>query len=154
MLKLVVALSVALAGSAQAAGWRSLRLDGSSEQAFAQSLEAFRMKLSPARRLVFGEALKDIWLEGVEAADAGRRDYTAPDYYRQVDGLSYERVVTFTDPTGATAEQRYRVASLSTRMQRTQIRPMRSALPRTWTNAAPYPSTGVRGTPNTQIIRN
>src|SRR5688572_22616409 len=101
MLKITVAvLAVALAGTASAAKWRDLRVDGSSEAAFAQSLEAFKEKLSPARRYVFGEALKDIWVQGVKAAESEQREYTAADYYRQVDGLAYEQVVTFTDPTG------------------------------------------------------
>lgn len=68
MPKLTVAvLAVVLAGTASAAGWRSLRVDGSSEDAFAQSLAAFKEKLSPERRHVFGEALKDIWVQGTTA---------------------------------------------------------------------------------------
>ena len=43
MLKLTVAvLAVALAGTASAAGWRSLRVDASSEAAFEQSLAVFK----------------------------------------------------------------------------------------------------------------
>lgn len=111
MLKLTVAvLAFALAGSASAAGWRDLRVDGSSEDAFAKSLGAFKAKLSPPRASVFGEALKDIWIQGAKAAEAEQRDYTADEYYAQVDGLSYEEVVTLTDPTGATAKQRYQAA--------------------------------------------
>jgi hypothetical protein len=109
MPKLTVAvLAVALAGTASAAGWKSLRVDGSSEAAFAQSLAEFREELSPARRYAFGEALKDIWVQGVKAAESEQREYTAADYYRQVDGLGYEQVVTFTDPTGDTAKRRVR----------------------------------------------
>jgi hypothetical protein len=116
MLKLTVAvLAVALAGSASAAGWRSLRVDGSSDEAFAKSLEAFKEKMSPARVYVFGEALKDIWTQGAKAAEAEQREYAADEYYRQVDGLSYEEVVKLTDPTGDTAKDRYRTASLSRR---------------------------------------
>jgi hypothetical protein len=107
MLKFTVAaLAFAFASSASAAGWKSLRVDGSSEAAFAQSLEAFKEKLSPVRRYVFGEALKDIWLQGTKKAEAEQREYTASDYYRQVDGLGYEEIVTLTDPTGETARQR------------------------------------------------
>jgi hypothetical protein len=112
MLKLTVAvLAVALAGSASAAGYKSLRVDASNEAAFEQSLATFKEKLSPARRFVFGEALKDIWVEGAKAAEAEQREYTADDYYRQLHGLGYEEVVTFTDPTGKTAKDRYRSAS-------------------------------------------
>jgi hypothetical protein len=112
MLKLTVAvLAVALASSA-AAGWRGLRVDGSSEQAFAQSLEEFKDKLSPAHRYVFGEALKDIWLQGERAAQAEQREYTDSDYYAQIHGLGYKEIVKLTDPTGGTAKDRYRTASL------------------------------------------
>jgi hypothetical protein len=116
MLKLTVAvLAVALAGSVNAAGWRSLRIDGSSEQAFEESVEAFNDKLSAARRHVFGEALKDIWAEGTQAAAAEQREYTTAEYYRRIDGLGYKEVVKLIDPTGDTAKDRYRAASLATR---------------------------------------
>jgi hypothetical protein len=116
MLKQAVAvLAIALAGTAGAAGWKSLRVDGSSEESFAKSVAVFNEKLSPARRYVFGQALMDIWLAGTKDAAANQGQYTAADYYRQLDGLSYGEVVTFTDPTGDTAERRYREASLSGR---------------------------------------
>jgi hypothetical protein len=116
MLKLTVAvLAVAVATSASAAGWRSLRVDGSSEQAFEESLETFQEKLSPARRHVFREALKDIYAQGTQAAAAEQREYTTDEYYRQLDGLRYEEVVKLTDPTGDTAKDRYRAASLAAR---------------------------------------
>jgi hypothetical protein len=115
MLRLTVAvLAVALASSA-AAGWRGLRVDGSSEQAFAQSMEAFKDKLSPAHRYVFGEALKDIWVQGERAAQAEQREYTDSDYYAQLHGLGYKEIVKLTDPTGDTAKERYRTASLGQR---------------------------------------
>lgn len=115
MLKLTVAaLAVVLAGTA-AAGWRDLRIDGSSEAAFAKSLDEFKDKLSPAHRYVLGEALKDIWLEGEKQAAADQREYTNSDYYAQLHGLSYKEIVTLTDPTGDMAKDRYRVASLSQR---------------------------------------
>ena len=108
MLKLTVTvLAVALAGSASAAGWRSLRIDASSEAALEQSLAEFKEELPRARRHVFGEALKDIWTAGTQAAQAEQRDYTAGDFHRQIDGLRYEEVVKFVDPTGKTA-RRYR----------------------------------------------
>ena len=111
MLKLtMVVLAVALAGTASAAKWRDLRVDGTSEEAFAKSLEAFKEKLSPARVYVFGEALKDIWIQGAKAAEAEQREYIADDYYRQLDGLRYEEVVNYTDPTGDTAQMRYKEA--------------------------------------------
>jgi hypothetical protein len=107
MLKLTIAVvAIALAGTASAENWKDLRVDGSSEDAFAQSLAEFKEKLSPARAYVFGGALKDIWIQGVKAAEAEQREYTASDYYAQVDGLRYEQVVTLADPTGATAKSR------------------------------------------------
>ena len=113
----VAALAVALAGTA-AAGWRDLRVDGSSEEAFAQSLAAFKKELSPAREYVFGEALKDIWIQRATAAEAEQREYTADEYYQLLDGLRYEEVVHYTDPTGDTAKTRYRNApKLETRLR-------------------------------------
>ena len=106
----VVVLAVAFAGTASAAGWRDLRVDGSSEEAFARSMTAFKDELSPPREYVFGEALRDIWNEGAKAAEAEQREYTADEFYRQLDGLRYEEVVTLTDPTGDTAKRRYRIA--------------------------------------------
>ena|SRR5687768_8322374 len=114
MLKITVALfAVALAGTASAAGWRSLRVDGSNDEAFAKSLEAFKEKMSPAREYAFGEALKDIWTQGAKAAEAEQRQYTADEYYRQLDGLRYKEIVKHTDPTGDTAKERYRLAARS-----------------------------------------
>src|SRR5688572_4041675 len=107
MLKLTIAVvAIALAGTASAERWKDLRVDGSSEEAFAQSLAEFKEKLSPARQHAFGQALKDIWTRGVKAASVEQREYTAADYYRQVDGLGYEQVVTLTDPSGETAKKR------------------------------------------------
>ena len=111
MLKLTVAvLALALAVTASADGWRDLRVDGSSEEAFARSLTAFKDELSRAREYVLGEALIDIWNEGSKAAEAEQREYTADEFYRLVDGLRYEEVVNYTDPTGDTAKTRYRDA--------------------------------------------
>jgi hypothetical protein len=111
MLKITLALlAVALAGTASAAGWRSLRVDASSETAFEQSLAQFMEELNAPRRHVFGEALKDIWVAGSLAAGAEEREYTAAEYYRALDGLTYEQVVEFTDATGKTAKNRYRAA--------------------------------------------
>jgi len=106
----LILLAFALAGTASAAGWKSLRVDASSEDAFEQSLEVFKAELSLARRHVFGEALKDIWIKGSLAAEAEQREYTAEDYHREVHGLTYEEVVNLTDPTGDTAKARYRQA--------------------------------------------
>ena len=107
MLKLAVAaiFALGLAGTANAAGWRSLRLDARDEATFTQSVAAFEDKLSPERWYVFRVALHDIWDQGTKSAAAGQREYTAADYLRQLDGMTYKGIVTFTDPTGDTAER-------------------------------------------------
>lgn len=111
MLKLIVAVvAIALAGTAGAAGWKDLRIDGTSEAAFQRSLTAFNEQLPLERHRVFTAALMDIWLQGTEVAKASQREYTTSDYRSQLDGLGYEGVVTFTDPTGETAKQRYEQA--------------------------------------------
>ena len=76
-------------------------------------MDTFKKELSPAREYVFGEALKDIWIQGAAAAEGEQREYTADEYYRVLDGLSYEDVVKYTDPTGDTAKTRYRNAAQS-----------------------------------------
>jgi hypothetical protein len=114
LLKVTVAMVVlALAGSASAAGERSLRIDASSGAAFKQSLAAFKDELSPGQREAFGEALKDIWIAGTQDADTERRRYRKADYYRQIDGLSYEEVVGFT--TGEAAKRRRQAAAAALR---------------------------------------
>jgi hypothetical protein len=108
MLKLTVAvLAIALAGSASAAGWRSLRIDASTEANFTQSVEAFKDRLTPSRRHAFERALQDILRQGTQAASAEQREYTRDNYLRQLDGLTYNEVVRIPDPTGELA-QRYR----------------------------------------------
>jgi hypothetical protein len=109
MLKLTAGvLAIVLAGSASAAGWRSLRIDASSEQAFNESVGVFREKLPYVRHYVFVRSLQDVWLAGTEAARAAGRDYTLEDYLRDLDGLGYKDVIELTDPSGATAK-RYRL---------------------------------------------
>ena len=108
---IVTVLAVIFAGTASAGGWRDLRVDGSSEEAFAQSMEAFKEKLPRQRRYVFVLAMQDIWVQGVEAAKATDREYTAIEYIRQTNGMGYHEVVTLLDPTGQTARARYRTAS-------------------------------------------
>jgi hypothetical protein len=159
VLKLTVTVvAIALAGPASAAGWRALRIDASSEPAFEESLAEFKEELKLARRYVFGEALKDIWIKGHQDAEAAQREYTAADYYRQLHGLSYEQVVRFTDPSGDTAKDRYRQAlRWDPPHRRNNAPPLVAATrPRTWgvvTNHG-YPSNGVRGTPNTRPLPN
>jgi hypothetical protein len=101
MLRLtVVVLAIALAGTASAAGWRKLRIDASSEANFQKSVALFQDKLSPSRRVAFDLSLQDIWIHGSRLAEEQQREYTEADYFRQLDGLGYEEVVTLTDSTG------------------------------------------------------
>ena len=103
MLKLAVAaLAVALVGSATAEEWR---LDAGSHRAFKRSLEAAKDELSPENIQMLGGALKHIWNEGTKAAEAEQRRYSDKDYFRQLDGLSYEQVVHFTAATYEAALQ-------------------------------------------------
>ena len=108
MLKLAVAvLAVVLTGTAGAAGWRSLRVDGTDETAFAESLMAFERKLSPSRRYAFTLALQEIWVQGTRKASVEQRTYTTTEFFRQLHGLSYDEVVRIPDATG-NAENGYR----------------------------------------------
>ena len=115
MLKLIVAVSaLALAGSASAAGWRSLRIDASSEQSYSQSVATFQDKLSPSRRIAFARSLQDIWLNGT-LAEEQQHEYTRAEYLRQLHGLGYDEVMALADPTGK-AEGRYRAAYYASRV--------------------------------------
>ena len=112
MLKLTVAVLVfAIAGSASAAGWRSLRTDGSDEASFTKSVAALQDKLSPARLHVFNSALQDLWTQGTESAEAQQREYTSAEYFQRLHGLGYHEIVALADPSGDTTKQRY-VAAL------------------------------------------
>jgi hypothetical protein len=138
VLKLTIAvLAIALTGTAGAAGWRSLRLDGSSEASLEKSLAEFRDKLTPGRRYAFTLALRDIWYQGTKNAEADQREYTAADFLLQLDGLGYEQVVRFTDPTGETAK-RHR-ADYNPYLTGDARRRMAGASPRsdTWSQAGP-----------------
>ena len=107
---MVAVLAVAFATTANAGGWRSLRIDASSEESFERSVAEFQEKLSPARRYVFEWALRDAWVEGERKAQAEQREYTAAEYFERVHGLRYKDVVRLTDPSGKTARSRYYAA--------------------------------------------
>jgi hypothetical protein len=103
MLKVTLTvLAVALAGTASAAGWRSMRIDASSEADFTASVSALRDKLPEVRRHVLDLALNEIWVRGAQVAAAEQRDHSASEYFHQLDGLSYKEVVVLADPTGET----------------------------------------------------
>ena len=110
MLKLkltVTALAIAFAGTASA-GWRSMRVEAADLASFDESVAAFEEELSTARTYVFMLALQDIWSQGLQSAGAEQREYTEAEYLRQLDGLTYDEIVTLADPTGKTTKERYR----------------------------------------------
>jgi hypothetical protein len=110
MLKLkvtAIALAVAFASTASA-GWRSMRLEASNMASFTTSVAAFEEELSTARHYVFMLALQDVWAQGLQRAGAEQREYTEAEYFRQLDGLKYDEIVTLADPTGEITKERYR----------------------------------------------
>jgi hypothetical protein len=123
----IVLLAVALAGAAGADESLSLRIDASSKRAFERSLAAFKDELSPERRQAFGDALADIWVAGAQAADSEGRKYRTKDYYRQIDNLGYDEVVSHA--TGEYTKLRARQLSAA----RTEYSP-----PRYQRSLAPY----------------
>jgi hypothetical protein len=111
MSKLIVAvLAVAFVGCAAAEEWPLLQIDASSQRAFKRSLETAKDELSRENLYMLGGALKHIWNEGVRTAEAEDGEYSAKDYFRQIDGLTYEQVVHFTDATYEAAQAEYRAA--------------------------------------------
>jgi hypothetical protein len=124
MLKVAVAvLAVALAGTASAIGWRSMRIDASSEADFTASVNALKEKLPKVRCNVLDLALHHIWVQGAEAAAAEQREHSSSEFLRQLDGLSYKEVVTLTDPSGETAAMWYRQVRGQLYMARLAKRP-------------------------------
>jgi hypothetical protein len=112
MLKRIIVLwALALVSSAGADESDALRIEASSNRAFERSLAAFSDELSPERRQAFGDALTDIWLAGEQAAEGQGRKYRTKDYYRQIDGLGYDEVVS--QATGEAAKQRDRQLSVA-----------------------------------------
>lgn len=109
--KLTVTVSaLVLAASAHAAGWRALRIDGSSEAGFKASVALLREHLPWIKGRMFEMTLQDIWRQGSKRAEAEQRQYTAREYFQQLDGLGYKDVLRFDDPTGEKTEERYRLA--------------------------------------------
>ena len=107
-LKLIATvLAVAFAASASA-GWRAMRVEAANAANFDESVAAFEEELSPARQYVLMLALRDIWAQGLQRANAEQRDYSEVEYFRELDGLTYDEVVTLADPTGKITKERYR----------------------------------------------
>ena len=140
MLKLTVAVfALALAGTASADPSSSLRVVASSDAAFKRSLAAFKDELSPEQRQAFGEALKDIWIAGTQAAENDGGEYREADYYRQIHGLSYEEVVAFT--TGEAAKLRLQAAAVPPRAAARRAAPPAYVVRSPWEGVPPPPPT-------------
>lgn len=122
-------LGFALAGSASA-GWRDLQVDAGSETAFKESVQRMQEEMPRAHRDVFVWALQRIWLAGEERAKAEEREFTAGEYFQQLDGLRYRAVRETADPNGRKARAVY-VAALSqssnNRFMTPYVQPMSSA---------------------------
>jgi hypothetical protein len=102
--KLVMAaLMTFLAGCASMGQWRTLRIDGSSEESFGQSISQLNDELSYSRGRMFALALVDIASTAAQAAgqaDDGSPSYTDEDYRRDLDGLTYDGVIDLADQSG------------------------------------------------------
>ena len=105
MLKVALTvLAVALAGTASAAGWRSMRIDARSEADFTASVSALRDKLPQVRRHVLDLALNDL---GSGAGGRQPARLSGERVFSGAQGLRYKDVVTFTDASGETADRWY-----------------------------------------------
>ena len=116
MLKLKLAatvLAIAFASTASA-GWRTMRVEAANAANFDESVAAFEGELSTARHYVLILALQDIWAQGLQRAGAEQRAYTEAEYFQQLDGLTYDDIVTLADPSGEITRDRYRAGVAKT----------------------------------------
>ena len=88
-------LALVLAGTANA-GWRKLTIDGSTEADFVESVAALKRELSKVRAVELDFALNDIWVSNQQIAGGA---YTAEDYFKALDGLTFKDVIALSDPT-------------------------------------------------------
>ncbi|HET8697991.1 MAG TPA: hypothetical protein VFO94_10920 [Gammaproteobacteria bacterium] len=91
-----------------------MRVEAANAAGFEESVAAFEKELSTARHYVFMLALQDIWAQGLQRATAEQREYTEAEYFRQLDGLTYDEIVTLADPTGQITKERYRAGVAKT----------------------------------------
>ena len=99
----LAALMTFLAGCASMGQWRALRIDGSSEESFGQSISQLNDELSYSRSRMFALALVDIASTAAQAAgqtEDGSPAYTDEDYRRDLDGLTYDGVIELADRSG------------------------------------------------------
>lgn len=74
MWKLTIYIAaIVLAGCASTSGWRALRIDGSNQSSFEESVALFQQELSPKRRDLFEISLVAVWL--ADTAGAGDFDH-------------------------------------------------------------------------------
>lgn len=114
------ALAVAFAGTASA-GWRTMRVEAADVASFEESVAAFEEELSTARHYVFMLALQDIWAQGLQRASAEQREYTEAEYLQQLDGQTYDEILTLADPTGEVTKERYRTGVSKTLANRRPV---------------------------------
>lgn len=91
-------IGLALAGCASTDGWRTLRIDGSSQSSIDRSVSSIQQQLPASRRERFDMVLVDLWITGTLNSEAAGAEYTEHDYFAQLDGLGYEDVLDLAGP--------------------------------------------------------
>ena len=99
MRKIVFSIVVmALGGCASTGGWRTLRIDGSSQSSIDRSISLIQQELPAFRREGFDMVLADLWITGTLNAEAEGAEYLENDYFALLDGLRYEDVLNLAGP--------------------------------------------------------
>jgi len=128
----IVLAALSLSACASTGSWRELRIDGSSESAFNESVSALNAELPYARNQMFSLALVDIARTEIAAAEraavAGTEVAADEAYRRQLDGLGYDGVIALADRSGPSISYLY-----SQRVGRAAARGAPAALPGTAT---------------------
>ena len=115
MYRLTLALTgIILVGCATKGDWRDLRIDGSSETTFFESLSRIEQELPRREREPFALALVDIAQsegQAVIESDQGVQEtetYTIEHYREALDGLDFDSVIAFADEQGEPITSLYR----------------------------------------------
>src|SRR5260221_101341 len=86
----ITVLLLACGASANASGWRDLRIDASSDSRFTDSVQQMRGELPYHHAVLFVLVLKDL-----------ETRFAPAEYHRQLDGLGYKQVVHLASPNVA-----------------------------------------------------